>query len=155
MGTHPIFESGFDCLTEMRFTRCLRGGSNWDLVPPEKIPSPQFWNKIMRGTPYEFSQVQLQRKGLHDPWMRQNIYAYDNVQRRPHLMVTWCNDDVIKIGIAIAFFVIFLEEALGIYPFGHDPRLVREKIWLSKMAKRPLVSPWLRVTSIPDITVDK
>lgn len=71
----------------MRFTRCLRGGSNWDLVPPEKIPSPQFWNKIMRGTPYEFSQVQLQRKGLHDPWMRQNIYAYDNVQRRPHLMV--------------------------------------------------------------------
>ena len=42
--------------------------------------------------------------------------------------MTWCNDDVIRIGLAIAFLVIFLEEGLGIYPFGHDPRLIKENL---------------------------
>merc|ERR1739848_51481 len=129
MGTHPIFESDFDCLTEMRFSRVLRGGGNWDLIPPEKIPSPTFWNKVIKGTPYEFTQVQLNRKGLHDPWLRHNIVKYDNVQRKPHLMVTWCNDDVIKMALVITFLIVFIEEGLGYYPFGRDPRVVKNVAW--------------------------
>merc|ERR1711990_85318 len=100
MGTHPIFESDFDCLTEMRFTRIARGG-NWELIPPEKIPSPTYWNKLVKGTPYEMVQVQLHRKGLHDPWLRHNFSNYDNVQRRPQYMITWLNDDVIKFSIMV------------------------------------------------------
>ena len=74
----------------MRLTLLRRGGGgNWDLIPPEKIPSPNFWNKVIKGTPYEYTQVQLSRKGLHDPWLRHNIVAYDNVQRKPHLMVCY------------------------------------------------------------------
>merc|ERR1712037_377679 len=83
MGTHPIFESDFDCLTDsMRFTKALRGGGNWDLIPPEKIPSPNFWNKVIKGTPYEFTQVQLSRKGLHHSWTRHEISKYDSVMRK-------------------------------------------------------------------------
>ena len=71
----------------MRFTRALRGGGNWDLIPPEKIPSPNFWNKVVKGTPYEFTQVQLSRKGLHHAWTRHEIAKYDTVMRRNPYMV--------------------------------------------------------------------
>jgi len=78
----------------MRFTRRILGGGgidrgNWGLLPPEKIPSPNFWNKTIKGTPYEYTQVQLARKGLHDPWIRHNFPWYDNVQRRPHILVSF------------------------------------------------------------------
>merc|ERR1712127_44952 len=97
MGTHPIFESDFDCLTEnMRFTKALRGGGNWDLIPPEKIPSPNFWNKVIKGTPYEFTQVQLSKKGLHHSWTRHEISKYDSVMRRNPYMLTLFNDEHIR-----------------------------------------------------------
>ena len=38
---------------EMRFTRVLRGGSNWSAVPPEKLPPPQLWNKLIPGTVFQ------------------------------------------------------------------------------------------------------
>ena len=71
----------------MRFTKALRGGGNWDLIPPEKIPSPNFWNKVIKGTPYEFTQVQLSKKGLHHSWTRHEISKYDSVMRRNPYMV--------------------------------------------------------------------
>jgi len=87
MGTHPIFESDFDCLTEMRFSRALRGGSNWSAVPPEKLPPPQLWNKLIPGTPYAEVQKELHKRGLHDPWMRKWYFSYDGIMRRPYTLV--------------------------------------------------------------------
>ena len=43
----------------MRFTRRLRGGSNWDNVPPERLPSPTFWNKCIPGTPHARVQAEV------------------------------------------------------------------------------------------------
>merc|ERR1712235_191559 len=96
MGTHPIFESDFDCLTEMRFTRALRGGSNWSAIPPEKLPPPQLWNKLIPGTPYAEVQKELHKRGLHDPWMRKWYYSYDNVMRRPYTLALALNSTIIK-----------------------------------------------------------
>jgi hypothetical protein len=71
----------------MRITQVVRGGGNWSLIPPERMPSPNFWNKVVKGTPYEYTQVQLANKGLHDPWIRNNVFGYDNVNRRPMYLV--------------------------------------------------------------------
>ena len=38
--------------SEMRFTRVLRGGSNWSAIPPEKLPPPQLWNKLIPGNSF-------------------------------------------------------------------------------------------------------
>ena len=34
----------------IELSRALRGGSNWSAVPPEKLPPPQLWNKLIPGT---------------------------------------------------------------------------------------------------------
>ena len=39
--------------SEMRFTRVLRGGSNWSAIPPEKLPPPQLWNKLIPGNSFK------------------------------------------------------------------------------------------------------
>ena len=43
----------------MRFSRALKGGSNWANLPPEKFPSPQFWNKCIPGTPFARVQAEV------------------------------------------------------------------------------------------------
>merc|ERR1711990_613858 len=113
-GTHPIFESDFDCLTEMRFTRVLRGGSNWSAVPPEKLPPPQLWNKLIPGTPYAEVQKELHKRGLHDPWMRKWFFSYDNVMRRPYTLAGALNSTIIKKAMMVTLFLVFLEDCLGL-----------------------------------------
>ena len=49
----------FDFLRKMRFSRALKGGSNWANLPPEKFPSPQFWNKCIPGTPFARVQAEV------------------------------------------------------------------------------------------------
>merc|ERR1712212_161017 len=120
MGTHPIFESDFDCLTDMRATGLLRGGSNWASVPPEKCPSPRFWQKVIPGTPYAVAQAQLHQRGLHDPWMRNIVYQYDNNMRQPYPMVSVANDDLIKRAFFVVLGILFIEEVCGIIIFGDN-----------------------------------
>merc|ERR1711935_300856 len=123
MGTHPIFESDFDCLTDflrkMRFSRALKGGSNWANLPPEKFPSPQFWNKCIPGTPFARVQAELHSKNLHDPWLRGNYWRYDNVMRKPYPLLL-ASPRVLRASFIIAFSVLFVEEVLGIHLFGEN-----------------------------------
>ena len=43
--------------------------------------------------------------------------------------MTALNPDIVKLAIGITFFLLFLEEVLGYYPFGHDPRTMQDLAW--------------------------
>merc|ERR1711970_335952 len=114
MGTHPIFESDFDCLTEMRFTRLLRGGSAFESIPPEKFPPPQLWRKLIPGTPFATVQKELHKRGLHDPWLSHNYFMYDLSMRKPYTLAGVLNMDIIKSAMAVVFALVIIEDVLGI-----------------------------------------
>merc|ERR1712141_795373 len=81
MGTHPIFESDFDCLTDMRFTNILRGTGaqrmekgQWNRIPGSLDSGKHILPPIIKESQRKEQIEELWREAKNEMWLVRHKY---------------------------------------------------------------------------------
>ncbi|KZC13757.1 PREDICTED: NADH dehydrogenase [ubiquinone] 1 beta subcomplex subunit 3 [Dufourea novaeangliae] len=93
------------------------GGDHGHGLP--KIPSPDIY-KVENVPILKNIQEELAKKGLSDPWLRNEVWRYQNLNFSRHRQLTYGLLRGVKFGLAAFLITIGIEKYYGIdYGHGH------------------------------------